>query len=331
MPDYLEQIKKCLYQCLVETDFTIGKKYRGKVRDTYDLGNDTLALVTTDRQSAFDRVLAAVPFKGQVLNLISAWWFDKTSSIVPNHMLEIPDPNVLIAKKCKVFPVEFVVRGYITGTTNTALWTHYAQGLREYAGNSLPEGLRKNQKLAKPIITPTTKEDTHDCPISPAEIIERGLMTELQWQMASEAAMKLYTYGQHIASQHGLILVDTKYEMGLDSNDQLTLVDELHTPDSSRYWLAKSYEERFEAHQEPENIDKEFLRLWFIEHCDPYHDKELPVAPDELVVTLASRYIQLYEMITGTSFPFVSEDEPALERIKRHVGDMSKHLIDERG
>lgn len=331
MSNYVEQIKKNLHHCLVETDLAIGKKYRGKVRDTYDLGNETLALVTTDRQSAFDRVLAAVPFKGQVLNLVSAWWFNKTSSIIPNHMIDMPDPNVLIAKKCKVFPVEFVVRGYITGTTNTSLWTNYAQGVREYCGNTLPEGLRKNQKLAEPIITPTTKDDEHDRPISSAEIIAQGLMTESQWQAASEAAMKLYAYGVDIASQHGLILVDTKYEMGLDVNGRITLIDEIHTPDSSRYWLANSYESRFAAHQEPENIDKEFLRLWFIDHCDPYHDKELPAAPDELVITLASRYIQLYEMITGIPFPFIEGDEPVLERIKRHVGSISEQLISERG
>lgn len=327
MSDYAEQIKNNLHECLVETDLMLGKKYRGKVRDTYDLGNDRLALVTTDRLSAFDRVLAAVPFKGQVLNLISAWWFNHTREIIPNHMIDVPDPNVLIAKKCKVFPVEFVVRGYITGTTSTALWTNYNQGLREYCGNKLPEGLRKNQKLAHSIITPTTKDDEHDRPISPSEIIEQGLMTESQWQFASDAAMKLYAHGVEIAKQQGLILVDTKYEMGIDVNGCITLVDEIHTPDSSRYWLANSYESRFQVQQEPDSVDKEFLRLWFIEHCDPYHDKDLPAAPDELVITLASRYIQLYEMITGTCFPFIEGDEPVVDRIKRHVQALNAHSM----
>lgn len=301
--DYSEKLFAALPFCLTETQLAAGKKYRGKVRDTYDFG-DKLILITTDRQSAFDRVLASVPYKGQVLNLTSAWWFEKTKHIIANHLIDIPDPNVTVAKKCQVFPIEFVVRGYITGTTSTSLWTQYKNGVRNYCGNSLPEGLRKNQRLTHPLLTPTTKEEQHDRPISPKEIIEENWMTEADWEIASNAAMRLYQYGVEMAFQQGLILVDTKYEFGKDEEGNIMLVDELHTPDSSRYWLAESFEERFANHQEPENIDKEFLRLWFVDHCDPYHDEVLPKAPDDLVVKLASRYIQLYEMITGNRFDF---------------------------
>jgi phosphoribosylaminoimidazole-succinocarboxamide synthase len=316
--DYNEQIKKALPYCLTETNLAAGKKYQGKVRDTYYLG-EKLILITTDRQSAFDRVLASVPYKGHVLNLTSAWWFEQTEHIVPNHVITIPDPNVTVAKKCTVFPIEFVVRGYITGTTNTALWTQYKDGVRNYCGNPLPEGLLKNQRLAKPLLTPTTKETEHDRPISPADIISEGWMSEADWNEAAEAAMKLYLFGVEKAAQHGLILVDTKYEFGKDADGNVVLIDEIHTPDSSRYWLANSYAERFAAHKEPENIDKEFLRLWFIDNCDPYNDKELPHAPEELIIKLSARYIQLYEMITGNKFNFPQTLDAAENRIMRNI------------
>lgn len=316
--DYATQITAALPYCLITTDFAAGKKYQGKVRDTYDLG-DKLLLITTDRQSAFDRVLAAVPFKGQVLNLTSAWWFEKTEHIVPNHVLAIPDPNVTIAKKCQVFPIEFVVRGYITGTTSTSLWTQYNKGVRDYCGNVLAEGLRKNQRLAQPLLTPTTKEEKQDRPISPQEIIAEGWMTEEEFEFTAAAALRLYQFGVETAAKHGLILVDTKYEFGKDVAGNIVLLDEIHTPDSSRYWLADSYEKRFANQQEPENIDKEFLRLWFMEHCDPYHDAVLPVAPENLIVTLASRYIQLYEMITGAVFHFPHQETRVSDRIMRNI------------
>ncbi len=318
MNDYTKYITSALNNCLTKTDFAVGKKYQGKVRDTYDLG-DKLLLITTDRQSAFDRVLAAVPFKGQVLNLTSAWWFEKTEHIIPNHVITIPDPNVTLAKKCKVFPVEFVVRGYVTGTTSTSLWTQYKNGVRNYCGNALPEGLVKNQKLAKPILTPTTKDEKHDKPVSADEILQMGLMNAEDWKIASQAAMRLFEFGVETAKKNGLILVDTKYELGKDEQGNIVLIDEIHTPDSSRYWLANSYEKRFADRLEPENIDKEFLRLWFADHCDPYHDEVLPKAPDDLIVTLSSRYIQLYEMITGQKFHFPKEDMNIEERIMRHV------------
>jgi phosphoribosylaminoimidazole-succinocarboxamide synthase len=304
--------------CLTETDFSFGQKYQGKVRDTYDLG-DKLLLITTDRQSAFDRVLAAVPYKGQALNLTSVWWFEQTAHIVPNHLLAVPDPNVVVAKKCEVFPIEFVVRGYITGTTNTSLWTQYQKGVRHYCGISFAEGLRKNQRLEQPLLTPTTKDKLHDRPISPAEIIAEGWMSQADWEAAAAFALKLFYFGMEVAAKHGLILVDTKYEFGKDADGRIVLVDEIHTPDSSRYWLKQSYAERFAEQQEPENIDKEFLRLWFIKHCNPYEDKVLPEAPEELITTLASRYIQLYEMITQQKFCFAKQPEPITQRILRNV------------
>lgn len=313
-----QAITAALPYCLTDTDFTFGKKYKGKVRDTYDLG-DKLILVTTDRQSAFDRLLASVPYKGQVLNLTSVWWFKNTQSIVPNHLIAVPDPNVVIAKKCKVFPIEFVVRGFISGTTSTSLWTQYQKGGRQYCGLSFPEGLVKNQKLPVPILTPTTKETEHDRPISPAEIVSEGWMTQDDWDEASSYALKLFQHGMEVAAQHGLILVDTKYEFGRDEEGNIVLVDEIHTPDSSRYWLSASYRERFDAGKEPENIDKEFLRLWFVDHCDPYNDKELPKAPQELIVTLAERYIQLYEMITQETFSYEKEPGPVNQRIIQNI------------
>src|SRR3989338_3243940 len=314
--DYQQLISQNLKNVLTETNIGIGEKKVGKVRDRYELP-DKLILVTTDRQSAFDRILAAIPFKGQVLNQTSAWWFDKTKHIIGNHVLAVPDPNVTIAKKCIVFPVEFVVRGYITGTTSTSAWINYEKGVRDFCGNVLPEGLQKNQKFDSPIITPTTKSDEHDRLISPAQIVSEGLMTRADWEYVSDKALELFTFGQEIAASHGLILVDTKYEFGKDAAGNILLVDEIHTPDSSRYWMAQTYGDRLADSKEPENIDKEFLRLWFVEHCDPYNDKELPEAPEELVVELSRRYIQLYEMITGEKFQF--PDGKITDRISKNV------------
>ncbi len=324
MTDYTAAIRTALSQCVIETDLKVGTKYRGKVRDVYDLG-ESLLLISTDRQSAFDRVLASVPYKGQVLNLISAWWFEKTRHILPNHVLSIPAPNAMVAKKCSVFPIEFVVRGYITGTTNTSLWAHYQKGQRDYCGHVFPEGLKKNQKLPQAVITPTTKDAIHDRLISVQEIIQQKLMTAEEWDIASTAALRLYEFGVETANQHGLVLVDTKYEMGRDAEGNIVLLDEIHTPDSSRFWLASSYEQRIVDGLEPENIDKEFLRLWFVEHCDPYQDAPLPAAPEELIVTLSARYIQLYEMITGNCFPF--SKSPGVEELLINVARTERNLL----
>ena len=318
---YKGRIKAELNNTLTETSLSGRSKKTGKVRDQYDL-DDQVALITTDRQSAFDRVLASIPFKGQVLNLTSAWWFSQTKHIIPNQVISVPDPNVTLAKKCEVFSIEFVVRGYITGSTSTSLWTVYNNGDREYCGNILSEDLKKNQKLEANMLTPTTKEEHHDRPIAPPEIVSEGWMTQEDWDYCSQKALALFAFGQQKAAEHGLILVDTKYEMGRDTDGTIRLIDEIHTPDSSRYWVAETYDERMSAGQEPQNIDKEFLRLWFVDNCDPYNDKTLPDAPDELVAELSSRYIYLYETITGKAFPFPDTGKPIQERINENLKDV---------
>ena len=318
---YKDRIKAELNNTLTETNLPSGSKKAGKVRDQYDLG-DKVALITTDRQSAFDRVLASIPFKGQVLNLTSAWWFDQTKDIIPNQVIDVPDPNVTLAKKCDVFPIEFVVRGYITGSTSTSLWTVYNNGNRTYCGNDLPEGLVKNQKLDANMLTPTTKEEHHDRPIAPDEIVSAGWMTQEDWDYCSNKALELFAFGQKKAAENDMILVDTKYEMGRDAEGAIRLIDEIHTPDSSRYWIAKTYDERMAAGQEPQNIDKEFLRLWFVDNCDPYNDETLPEAPEELVAELSSRYIYLYETITGGMFPFPDTGKPVSERINENLKEL---------
>eukprot|EP00172_Hildenbrandia_rubra_P002679 Plantae.Rhodophyta-Hildenbrandia_rubra.ctg3728.p1 GENE.Plantae.Rhodophyta-Hildenbrandia_rubra.ctg3728~~Plantae.Rhodophyta-Hildenbrandia_rubra.ctg3728.p1 ORF type:complete len:552 (-),score=92.01 Plantae.Rhodophyta-Hildenbrandia_rubra.ctg3728:1369-3024(-) len=279
---------------------------RGKVRDQFDGSGGELILVTTDRQSGFDRSLANVPFKGAVLNLTSAWWFKQTSSIADNHVLEVPHPNVTVARKCKPIMIEWVMRGYITGSTETSLWKNYAAGVRDYCGLDLPEGLVKNQKLDAPVLTPTTKDANHDRPISPKNIVKEGIMSQELYDRCSNIVRKLFAFGQKVAEERGLILVDTKYELGVDEEGIVRVIDEMHTPDSSRYWIKHSYAQRMTEGKEPENVDKEFLRLWFVDHCDPYDtSKTLPTPPDDLVVELGRKYIMLYEMITGESFDFI--------------------------
>ncbi|KAK7275813.1 hypothetical protein RIF29_16937 [Crotalaria pallida] len=322
--------KNSLSNCLSETNLHLtvpglNSKIPGKVRDIYDSG-DYLVLVTTDRQSAFDRILASIPFKGQVLNETSLWWFEKTKHITSNAVVSAPDKNVMIARKCSVFPVEFVARGYVTGSTDTSLWTVYNKGIRNYCGNALPDGMVKNQKLPKNILTPTTKAADHDVPVTPDEIIEKGLMTRADYEEASAKALSLFEFGQQVALEHGLILVDTKYEFGKANDGSILLIDEVHTPDSSRYWIADSYLERFQNGLEPENVDKEFLRLWFKSHCDPYKDEVLPDAPEDLVCELAWRYIFLYETITKSKFEVLSTEEPIHDRISRNVASALSSL-----
>jgi phosphoribosylaminoimidazole-succinocarboxamide synthase len=288
--------------CLTATDLPLKAKYTGKVRDTYETDDGRLLLVTTDRQSGFDRLLGAIPFKGQVLNRTSLYWFEQTRGIVGNHAISSPHANALIARKCTVLPIEFVVRGYMTGSTDTSIWTQYQKGVRNYCGHALPEGMKKNKPLPRNIITPTTKETTHDRPVTPEEIVSEGWLTAKQWEFTSAKTLELFAFGQKIAASRGLILVDTKYEFGVAGDGEILLVDEIHTPDSSRYWLADSYAERLAAGQEPNMIDKEFFRLWFRERCNPYKDAVLPTPPDDLIAELAARYIQLFEKITGTAF-----------------------------
>ena len=294
----------------------LGPKHIGKVRDVYEQP-DRLVLVATDRHSSFDRIIAHIPHKGQVLNEISAYWFERTKDIVPNHVIAVPDPNVTIGRKCKTVPVEAVVRGYITGVTDTSLWTHYQKGQRDFGNFRLPDGMRKNQKLPAPVFTPSTKEEAHDRPMSPQQMIDEGIVPRETIEAVERTAIALYRRGAEIAEQRGLILVDTKYEFGTDEDGKLVLIDEIHTPDSSRYWQRDTYDARFAKGEEPDYFDKEFLRLWFRDHCDPYRDATLPPAPKELVDELSRRYIQMYERITGTAFK--PGELPIAARIARNL------------
>lgn len=304
-------------EVLEETDFPeLGKRTKGKVRDIYEQ-DGRLILITTDRQSAFDRHIALIPHKGQVLNQLSAWWFSATADVVPNHIEAVPDPNATVAKKLQPLPVEAVMRGYITGVTSTSLYTHYEKGKRDFGNFTLPDGLKKNEKLPEPVFTPSTKSDAHDETLSPEEIVARGVVPRDIMERVEEASRALYARGQDIAKSRGLILVDTKYEFGLGEDGTLVLIDEVHTPDSSRFWQLSSYEERFGKGEAPEHFDKEFLRLWFIEHSDPYADAVLPEAPPELVETLSKKYIHMYEQITGESF--LKGETPILTRLERNL------------
>ena len=296
------QLMGAIPDCLVETKLPLAHKYPGKVRDTYDLGDGRLLLITTDRQSGFDRMLGAIPYKGQVLNRTSLSWFEATKHIIGNHVISSPHANALIARKARVLPIEVVVRGYLTGSTDTSIWTQYSAGARDFAGHTLPDGMKKNEKLAANIITPTTKEKDHDRPITPEAIVAENWMSAGEWELVSTKALELFAFGQQLAASRGLILVDTKYEFGVTPEGEIILIDEVHTPDSSRYWLADTYSERLAAGLEPDMIDKEFFRLWFRERCDPYADAVLPTPPDTLIAELASRYIQLFEKITGSTF-----------------------------
>ncbi len=278
------------------------KIHTGKVRDTFRI-NGQRVIITTDRQSAFDRVLASIPYKGQVLNQTAAFWFDFTKDIVSNHYVAMPDPNAIITKDAKVFPIEFVVRAYMTGTTDTSIWVNYQKGVRNYCGNELPEGLQKNHKLPSVIITPTTKPETgHDENISREEIIERGYMTAEDFDTTAAFALALFKRGQEHCAQNGLILVDTKYEFGKDENGNIMLVDEIHTPDSSRFWDAQSYEKCIAEGVDPKSFDKDVLRRWYAKNSNPYEDEALPEAPKELVEQMTETYISAYEKITGKKF-----------------------------
>lgn len=302
---------------LKETDFkNLGEKYVGKVRDVYSQ-KDKVILISSDRYSAFDRNLALIPSKGQVLTGVSRFWFEQTKDIVPNHVIDFPDQNVVVGKKCKVIMIEMVVRGYITGVTGTSLWTLYQKGERDFGDFTLPEGMKKNQKLDNPVLTPTTKSVDHDEPLTTQIILDKKIVSPELWKQLSDTAVKLFKRGQEVALKRGLILVDTKYEFGLDDKGELTLVDEIHTPDSSRYWQASTYEERIAKGLEPENFDKEFLRLWFKDNCDPYKDEKIPEAPADMVAELSRRYIKIYEQITGNTFKI--EEGNIIKRIEDNL------------
>lgn len=307
-----------LSTALDTTDFPqLGVKTPGKVRDVYlQKESRRRILITTDRQSAFNQDFCLTPLKGQVLNLLSAWWFERVGDIMNTHVIDVPDPNVSVVKDLDMLPVEIIVRSYLTGSSKTAIWTHYNAGSREYCGNVLPDGMVKNQPLPEVIITPTTK--THDDePISREQIIETGLIAEDLWNEIEDKAFALFDRGQQIAAEHGLILVDTKYEMGLDENGVLTIGDEVHTPDSSRYWIADTYEARFKAGEEPDSLDKEFFRLWLREQG--YQDGgPKPEITDEVRMMLASKYIDLYERVTGETFA-LPENPNTKQRIEQNL------------
>lgn len=278
-----------------------GKKYQGKVRDSYELDSKRI-IITTDRQSAFDRVLGYIPFKGQVLTRLSEFWFKKTEDIIQNHLLSVPDSNVMLVKNCKVIPIEMVIRGYITGVTDTSIWGSYEKGERLIYGIKFPEGLKKNQKLPESVITPTTKAEAgHDERLTEKEIIQRKIVSPAIWKQMKQAALAIFERGQKICDKAGIILVDTKYEFGLDGKGKLILVDEIHTPDSSRYWIKKTYSERIKKGLEPESYDKEPLRIWFKEHG--YTGKgKIPKMPVSFINKMSNLYMDIFEKVTGKKF-----------------------------
>lgn len=294
--------------------------YRGKVRDNYDLPDGRRIIIASDRISAFDRILAAIPLKGQVLTQTARFWFEQTRDICPNHVLEYPDPNVVVGRRLDILPVEIVVRDYLAGTTGTSILTLYKAGQRQMYGIRLPDGLRDNQRLPQPIITPTSKafDGGHDEPLTPEEIVSQGLLTAAQWQQLSDYAFALFARGQEIAARHGLILVDTKYEFGTDAEGRIVLADEIHTPDSSRYWLAGSYQDRFAGGERPDSFDKDFVRSWVAARCDPYRDP-IPEIPAEVIRATAQVYVRAFETITGRRFELPDRERPVLERIRENL------------
>ncbi len=314
-----DTLKPFLTTTLDRTDFKdLGKKYGGKVRDVYDQG-ENIILIATDRQSAFDKQWCTIPLKGQVLNQLSNWWFEQVKDVMPTHVIATPDPNVTIAKKLKMVKVEVVVRAYLTGSTSTSVWVNYQNGSRNFCGNPLPDGMKKNQKLPETIFTPSTKpESGHDESMSPEELIARGDTTREEIDQIKTLALKLFKRGQEVAAKRGLILVDTKYEMGYDAEGNLCVGDEVHTPDSSRYWVAASYDQRMAEGKEPESLDKEFFRLWLKSAGYTGDDGPQPEVTDEVRVMLGSKYIGLYEKMTGQDF-VIPADADVVGRIEKNI------------
>jgi phosphoribosylaminoimidazole-succinocarboxamide synthase len=306
-------------QTLDHTDFgDLGRREVGKVRDSY-VADERRFIVVTDRVSCFDVVVGTLPFKGQVLNQIAAFWFEATAAIAPNHLIAVPDPNVSVVQECRPLPVEFVYRGYLTGSTSTSIWFAYERGDRRYCGHVLPDGLAKHERLAEPLLTPTTKapKGAHDEPASRAELIERGVISEAIFDEAAGIAGKLFNEGQRWAESHGLILVDTKYELGLDAEGKVVVIDEIHTPDSSRYWYREAYERAMSEGSDPQALDKEYVRRWLSERG--YRGEgPIPEIPVDVRCEAARRYIEAYEQITGQSFE--PNLEPPQSRIRENLG-----------
>ncbi len=304
----LEKIRQQIPYALKGTNFeNLGTRYEGKVRDNYygKVVNGKVAriIVSTDRLSAFDRIITTIPFKGQVLTQMAKFWFENTADIIDNHVIEYPDPNVVVGVECKALPMEMIVRGYLTGVTTTSAWYNYERGVRNFCGNILPEGMKKDQKFEKPILTPSTKAEhgSHDESVSGEDIVKRGLVTQEQYDFVADAALKLYARGVEIAAKQGIILVDTKYEFGTTPDGKIVLIDEIHTPDSSRFWFADGYEERLAKGEEQKKIDKEYVRQW-LAGKGFIGEGEIPAIPDDVRIETARRYIEAFELITGNLF-----------------------------
>jgi phosphoribosylaminoimidazole-succinocarboxamide synthase len=299
-------------------DLPIPGKFQGKVRDIWDVGDERL-IVSTDRQSAFDIVLGTIPYKGEVLTQMAAWWFERLDDIIPHHLIDMPDPQVMRVKRAKVWPVEMVIRGFITGVTKTALWYNYEQGQREIYGLQFPDGLQKNQRLPEAVITPTTKAESgqHDEKLTREEILDREIVPHEVYLQMEAVTQAIFKRGQRLAAEQGLILVDTKYEFG-DIDGELTLIDEVHTVDSSRFWIMDSYEERFAAGEEPATFDKEFLRRWYVDQG--YRgDGAPPPMPADLAKRMGQRYTKAYEQLTGTTFTPAELGMDAASRIEKNL------------
>jgi phosphoribosylaminoimidazole-succinocarboxamide synthase len=317
----VETLRAALGKTLDHTDFaSLGAKYEGKVRDNYSSPNGHRFIVTTDRISAFDHVLGTIPFKGQVLTALASYWFERTADVVPNHMIAVPDPNVLECLECEPLLVEMVMRAYLTGTTSTSIWTHYKNGARVFCGHRLPEGLRKNQRLESPILTPATKapKGEHDVSGSREDILATGNVTAGDFDVAAARAAKLFAAGQAMCAERGLILVDTKYEFGKTADGRIIVIDEIHTPDSSRFWMQNTYEARFAAGEDPEPLDKDFVRRHYV--TQGYTgDGPPPPLPDDVRVGAAQRYIEAFERITGRSFEPNTEEPNARIAARLHL------------
>lgn len=313
-----EALSALLSHTLARTELhALGARYEGKVRDNYTKDGRRF-LVSTDRVSAFDRVLGTIPGKGQLINRMAAWWFEQTREICPNHVLDVPDPQVTIAEELRPLPLEIIVRAYLTGVTSTSIWTHYARGVRTYAGHALPEGMVKHQRLPAPIVTPSTKAEKgeHDVTISRAEAIARGLVSARDFDEIEARALALFAKGSEVAQQRGLILVDTKYEFGRSADGSIKLMDEIHTPDSSRYWYSRTYEDRMKQALDPDALDKEFLRRYLIS-VGYQGEGAPPVLPDDIRLEAGLRYAQTYALLTGE--PFVPVAGDPLARIQRNL------------
>jgi phosphoribosylaminoimidazole-succinocarboxamide synthase len=297
------------------------ERYDGKVRDCFiDKVRGERIIVVTDRLSAFDAVVGTIPFKGQVLNQLAQFWFEQTKNIAPNHMLRVPDPNVMIARECVPLPVELVMRAYLTGVTSTSIWKAYEAGKREFCGHPLPEGMKKNQPLPKAILTPSTKaaKGDHDISVSKDELLAMGRIEPAVFERAAAIAEQLFAAGQAHAAKQGLILADTKYEMGLAKDGTIVVIDEIHTPDSSRYWYADDYEARLAKGEEPRSLDKEYVRRWLANEAKWTGDGPPPEMPGEIRVEAARRYIASYEIVTGRSF--VPDTREPVARIAAALG-----------